>query len=136
MTDHSRAGAHPIRGAVESGSGATVTTTLRAAFSYPVLDPALPATPASPAWCAADEAANGGRHDHDLGTRWEGLIHELPRFRSHPISRATHSGRHREVEPVTTPAVEKAKRRNARKARKGGGHGGYAGLLAAIVAAA
>lgn len=146
MTNADKGGAPPSGGALDgeahdragSGSGATVNETGRSAFSFRPTAAAMPATPPEPARSAAEEAANGGWHDHDRGTRWEGLIDQLPRFRAAPIAAPTHSGRADRLPHKATPAIEKAKRRNERKARRGnpsaraGHRGGMAGLLAAL----
>jgi hypothetical protein len=128
-------------------SGATVTETGRAAFSLPVFDPAMPSTAAELPRTAAEMAALGLRHDPDKGTRWEGLVGLLPRFRAAPISKPTLSGRHRAAEaPAASSASEKAKRRNARKEARAaapdwrskprGFKPGARGLLAAILSTA
>jgi hypothetical protein len=100
----------------------------------------MPATPAVPARSAGDEAANGGYYDHDHGTKWEGLVYELPRFRPSPFARLTHSGRyelHARKLAAPSSAAEKAKRRNTRKldrrfGPKGRGRPGVLGLLDAL----
>jgi hypothetical protein len=102
----------------------------------------MPSTLATPARCAGEEAANGGYFDHDHGTKWEGLVYELPRFRPSPFARLAHSGRyelHARKASALSPAAEKAKRRNARKldrrfGPKGRGRAGMLGLLDAIKA--